>query len=174
MPTTPKENYITCFSQNVSSNNIKMNSLRIKKINLALIHGLSPLLLGGLLYVLFRSTTLRMFNWCSLIGFDGTIQLARTSLFAFKDYFPNWIFYSLPDGLWVYSFSSAILILWDGKLNIWLLIPLLSGVFTEIAQGLYLFPGTFDIIDLFLAIIGLILSIIIINYKFKKHEKSVF
>jgi uncharacterized membrane protein len=88
---------------------------------------------------------------------------------------PQWVYYSLPDGLWVYSFSSALLILWKGqyeKAKIWLFIPLFSGSMIEIAQGLRIFPGTFDFLDLTFTTISLLLSIIIINDKFKTNDKQ--
>ncbi len=142
------------------------------KIKLFVNHSLIPLIFGGLLYVLFRSTTLRLFEWFSLIGLEDTIHFARNSLFEFKNHFPYWTYYSLPDGLWAYSLTSVLLILWDGRLTYWLFLPLFTGTFVEIAQGLKMFPGTFDIVDLTFTILALLLSIIIINYKFKQNDKK--
>lgn len=138
---------------------------------------MTPLLVGGLLYLLFRSTTLRMFKWFAFIGFDSAIQSTRTNVLELKSHLPNWTFFSLPDGLWVYSFTSAILIYWNNdkqKVKFWLLIPFTSGILIEIFQGFNLFPGTFDFIDLTFLILGLSLSKILINYKFKQYEKAVF
>lgn len=148
----------------------------IEKIKLVSFHCLTPLLIGGLLYVLFRSTTLRMFEWFSLIGLEDVIQSARTSVFEYKNYLPNWTYFSLPDGLWIYSFTSAILIYWHNdnqKTKLWLLIPFTTGILIEILQGFKLFPGTFDYLDLTFSILGLSLSKIIINNKFKLNEQKV-
>jgi hypothetical protein len=114
-----------------------------------------------------------MFNWFTFLGIDEVIFSARANVSGIKNYLPNWIFYSLPDGLWVYSFSSALLILWDGKLTAWILIPLFTGAFVEIAQGVGVFPGIFDMIDLVFTLAALILSITIINHKFKQNEKTI-
>ena len=143
------------------------------KIQLAALHCLIPLLLGGLLYILFRSTELRMFKWFSSFGLDGIISSTRTNLSELKYYLPNWTYYSLPDGLWVYAFTSALLIYWNNetqKVKFWLLIPFTTGILVEIFQGLKLFPGTFDILDLTFSTLGLLLSKIIINHKFKENE----
>jgi hypothetical protein len=145
------------------------------KIKLVVLNCITPLLLGGLIYIMFRSTTLRMFEWFSLIGLEDAIQSARTSVFEFKNYLPKWAYFSLPDGLWIYSFTSAILIYWDNdnqKTKRWLLIPFTTGILIEILQAFKLFPGTFDYLDLTFSIFGLSLSKIIINNKFKQNDKQ--
>jgi hypothetical protein len=84
---------------------------------LFLIHVLTPLFIGGLLYTLFRTTTLRMFKWFSIIGIDDFICLLRRLTLGYKNYIPKWSYFSLPDGLWVYSFTSAILICWNNDIK---------------------------------------------------------
>ena len=145
----------------------------VKKIKLVALHCFTPLLLGGLIYFMFRSTELRMFNWLSIIGLDSLIISARTNVSLLKNHLPNWFIYSLPDGLWVYSFSSALLIYWNNdkqKVKFWLLIPFTTGILVEIFQGLKLFPGTFDFLDLTFSSLAILFSIIIINFKFKQNE----
>lgn len=118
-----------------------------------------------------------MFNWFQSIGIENKVLSIREIFFPFKMYLPQWVYYSLPDGLWVYSFTSAILIVWNNEFKtakFWLLIPLFTGIISEIAQGLKLFSGTFDILDLTFTIAALLLSIIIINHKFKQNDKQVF
>ena len=147
-----------------------MRNLKITTINVIL-----PLIIGWLIYISFRSTTLKMFIWFKYIGFDSSILTIRQELSNLKLYLPPWTYYSLPDGLWVYSFTSALLILWDNKFKIakfWLLIPLFSGVIIDVTQGLKIIRGTFDILDLTLSIVASLLSIITINYKFKKNDNQ--
>lgn len=132
-----------------------------------------PLLLGGLLYIAYRSKSLRMFYWFELIGLNSPISNLRDNLYALKQYIPPWVYFSLPDGLWVYSFTSSILILWK-KNNYWILFPIITGIMVEVLQGFSLFPGTFDYLDLTFSIIGLTLSKIIINNKFIQNESTVF
>lgn len=147
----------------------------MKKRNLIIAHTILPLLVGGLLYISFRSTTLKMFSWFKFIGIENTILNIRQQLSPLKLNLPEWTYFSLPDGLWVYSFTSALLIVWDNQFRhakIWLLIPFFTGAIIEIAQGFKIFRGTFDILDLTFTIVALLLSIIIINYKFKQNDKQ--
>lgn len=135
---------------------------------------LLPLLLGAFLYISFRSTTIRMFDWFEFIGIEQFTNLIRISFHPIKSSLPTWIYYSLPDGLWMYSFSSVYLLIWRkeiGNGKYWLLIPLITGCLFEILQGLKLFEGTFDPIDLSLCLLALMLSIIT-NFYIQKNEKQ--
>lgn len=142
---------------------------------LIFIHVIIPLILGGIIYISFRSLSLRMFNWFKWSKIDFFTSSIRSIIYPLKSHFPSWFYFSLPDALWVYSFSSALLILWKDHFRIgkhWLLFPLILGSIVEVAQGLKLFPGTFDIWDLILTILSLCLSTIIINYKFNQNDKQ--
>lgn len=127
--------------------------------------------IGMLLYVSFRSTSLKMFGWVDNIGFAELTNLIRGFFYPFKKSLPNWIYYSLPDALWLYSFTSIYLILWNNQINYWLIIPFFFGCFVEIAQALKIFEGTYDPIDLILSLIAFILSIFI-NQLIKTNEKK--
>lgn len=126
-------------------------------------HSLIPLLFGGLIYVLFRSQSLIMFGWVNAIGMYELINLLRTYINANETLIPNWFFYSLPDGLWMYSFVSALIIANDYKWNkykYWLLLPILFGIGIEFLQLLGFFKGTFDVNDLFFYSVGVVLSVL--------------
>ena len=84
---------------NVKNTNIKM----------ILIHVISPLIIGGILYVVFRTKSLRMFGWFEFIGFNSEISFLRKYVSPLKSWLPSWVYFSLPDGLWVYSFTSIAL-----------------------------------------------------------------
>lgn len=114
-----------------------------------------------------------MFCWFKYIGIDSNVSTVRQELSGIKYFLPQWTYYSLPDGLWVYSFTSALLIVWDNQFKnakFWLLVPLFTGLVIEIAQGLKIFPGTFDIIDLIFCFSALLLSIIFLTPKKEKNE----
>ena len=147
--------------------------MRVK--TLIIFHVICPIILGGLIYISFRSMSLRLFNWFEIAGLKTNIISIRSVLHPFKNNFMPWVYFSLPDGLWVYSFSSALLIIWKNnykEAKYWLIIPLISVTLIEIAQGLKILSGTFDILDLVFTLIALILSIKIINYKFKQNDKK--
>ena len=145
--------------------------MRLK--TLTMIHVFSPLIVGGGIYISFRSMSLRLFEWFEIIELKTTISFIRNIIHPFKNELPTWTYYSLPDGLWVYSFSSALIILWGDQFKFgkyWLIIPLLFGAFIELAQKIKIFPGTFDIIDFTFSIMALALSIIIVKPKIQTNE----
>jgi hypothetical protein len=116
-----------------------------------------------------------MFNWFNAIGIQNLIQYIRLNLSFLKPIIPDWTYYSLPDGLWIYSFSSFLIIYWDNyykTFNYWLFIPFVCGIVVELLQFVKLFPGTFDIIDLFFLSLGLSLSLIILNSLLKKGKEQ--
>lgn len=146
--------------------------MAINKILLKIICNVfMPMIIGVLLYVSFRSTSIKMFGWFENLGITELTNLIRAFFHPFKKSFPTWVYYSLPDALWVYSFSSIYLILWKNQINYWLIFPLFFGCLVEIAQALKLFEGTYDPIDLFLSSIAFILSIYI-NQLTKNNEKK--
>jgi hypothetical protein len=54
----------------------------------------------------------------------------------------------LADGLWAYSFISALLIIWGREINrTWIFIPFAVAVLFELLQGSHLVPGTGDLYD---------------------------
>lgn len=124
-----------------------------RKFFVVLIHVFLPLFVGGSLYLIFRSSQLRMFEWVNYLGLNQQVFYLRDSLIPFADVLPGWIYFSLPDGLWTYSFTSAIVLLWksnERQLKFWVALPILISVIPELLQGINLFPGTFDLLDLIL------------------------
>ena len=85
-----------------------------------------------------------MFNWFNLLSVNETTDLIRGALSPLKDFLPEWIVFSLPDGLWVYSFSSSLLIIWRdnfGTAKLWLLFPFLLGHSRKFYNTSRLYPG---------------------------------
>ena len=146
---------------------------KLIKISLKIVYNvLMPMIVGMLIYVSFRSTSIKMFGWFENIGFTKWINLTRGFFYPFKKSIPTWVYFSLPDALWVYSFSSVYLILWNNQINYWLLLPFFFGCLVEIAQAFKIFEGTYDPIDFLLSLIAFILSIYI-NQLTKKDEKKI-
>jgi len=116
-----------------------------------------------------------MFKWFDLLGLENQILSYRTAFHGLKCLFPNWVCFSLTNALWVYSFTSTLLIIWNDKpCKYWLIfIPFTTGVLVEFLQLAKLFPGTFDYLDFIFALISFILSILTINNQIKKkYEKT--
>ena len=134
-------------------------------------------LLGGLIYIAFRQDTLKMFNWFDSINLSAVISKLRLFTLPLSDYLPNWFLYSLPDGLWLFSYLSVLLVVWDNvisKHNIhWLLLVSVVAIFSEIGQFFKIVPGTFDIFDLIFYLGGTVLPILIFtNSKTIKSKKT--
>lgn len=126
---------------------------------------LFTLLLGGFVYISFRQDTLKMFSWFDSINLSAVISELRLFTLPLSDHLPNWFLYSLPDGLWIFSYLSVLLVVWDNvisKYNIhWLLLLPIIAIVSEIGQLFGIIPGTFDIFDLTFYIGGTILPILI-------------
>ena len=135
-----------------------------------LIIGILPLIIGGLIYLTYRTDTLKMFGWFEYIGLSNTVDLFRSNQFLQSLTVPNWIKFSLPDALWLFSFNYILLTLWDFNVTrqsiFWLILAPTVGLFSEIGQLAGIIPGTFDIVDLVLLSIATIIAFLsIINLK---------
>ena len=133
------------------------------------------LLIGGLIYVLFRTYTLKMFDWYENIGLGQLINGLRKSTVLFADKIPEWILFSLPDGLWIFSYVCLMLFIWRNLVSIrnvfWILIIPVLAISSEIGQLIGIVPGVFDPADLLLYTLGMTLPFIFfirsINFKFQ-------
>ena len=139
---------------------------KLKRLELIIFHIIFPLLLGGGIYVAFRSKSLILFRWFDKINISGFTNVIRDILDPCINNIPNWVKFSLPDGLWVYAFSSSFLIIWNQDfktVKYWLLIPLLTFTFIELFQHFKIISGTCDLVDFFICLLAFVLSII--NFK---------
>jgi len=106
-----------------------------------------------------------MVSWFDNINLSTAISELRLLTPPLADHFPNWFLYSLPDGLWLFSYLSVLLVVWDNvisKHNIhWLLLVPMVAIFSEIGQLFEIVPGTFDIFDLIFYLLGTVLPILI-------------
>lgn len=138
-------------------------------------YSLVPLLIGGLTYIGLRTESLRMFKWIKMISLESEVGHFRNIMSNFSPYFPQWVKFSLPDGLWMFSYTSVILIIWEGQINrasiIWLgLIPIVA-ITSEIFQLLGLLTGTFDWFDFVFYLLGFCIPIYYLPLKIKNYAK---
>ena len=120
---------------------------------------------GGVIYVLYRDTSLRMFSWFEQLGLSSYIVQIRECVVVSP---PDWIVYSLPDGLWMYSFFLAMRAIWlkdYSRLSLYttLILPIFI-VLTEILQYFNMFPGTYDAIDLICYTLPIFIYLIHFHY----------
>lgn len=123
-----------------------------------LIIGTLPLILGGLIYLTYRTDALLMFVWFNKTGLSDQINFLRTNEQLQNLIIPDWVKFSLPDALWLFSFTYVLLILWDFKINrqsaFWLFLVPIIGLFSEIGQSIGIISGTYDMVDLTLLLIA--------------------
>ena len=116
-----------------------------------------PLLTGGLIYILFRADSLLMFRWFDKLGASDLINFCRQHTFG-QFSLPTWFIYSLPDALWIFSFTSLMLSIWQDKFSVqslfWILIAPTIGLLSEIGQAFHFVRGTYDLSDLTLILIA--------------------
>lgn len=139
-----------------------MRKLRV----LTLIIGLLSIILGGSIYLFFRSETLLMFGWLKSMGIYDAISAMRTETCD-----GGWLIYSLPDGLWLFSYILIMSALWsfDVRKTMLYSAPLvIIAIGSELLQLPHLISGTFDVIDLLCyigaSIFGCVYIKIIINF----------
>lgn len=148
-----------------------------KYISLWFFNFFIPISIGCLIYVFFRSKQLLLFHWIKFIGFHGLVDTIRHYTLPLKNILPNWVYFSLPNGLWVYSFNSAILLLWPNNgLNkkLWLNIPFSTGILIEVFQFFNFISGTFDILDIVFIILGVLLSFNFVNCNLNSYENQEY
>lgn len=127
---------------------------------------------GGIIYTGFRSSSIILFNWIEYIGLINLVENLRIFTLEYKDSLPLWFLYSLPDGLWMFSYSCIVLVIWKMEVTKHSLLCILSllmfSIIFEILQYYQYVNGTFDIIDIIFFIFGGLLPLYI-NQKIK-HE----
>lgn len=127
------------------------------------LHVLLPLIVGTIIYLLFRQHT-----FLHRIFFSGTDYKA---IIISENKFANVIAFNLPDFCWSYSFASALFI-WEKRqeriIKYFPFIVLLILLMGELIQLFLPSMFTFDWLDLIAAFSAFLLS----YRKFRMHEKA--
>ena len=117
------------------------------------------LLIGSTIYITARPKTLLLFDWSNKIGISPWINYIRNSL-SFINSFPDWLIYSLPNGLWLSSLITAIYAIWlnDNKnAEIYSYSFIAIALFIELGQLGKIVIGNFDLMDIvFICALGLL------------------
>ena len=110
------------------------------------------MVLGGTIYLAFRNTSMLMFSWIDSLNLREEIEYIREILFSYKNYLPDFVLYTLPDGCWVFSMTSFYVLLWgrikDFQTFFWISLASFLGLGGELGQYIGIVEGTFDIMDL--------------------------
>lgn len=144
-----------------------MNDTTHNGMTKKIIIGLLPVILGGLIYLTYRTDTLIMFGWFKKIGLADTVAFLRSNQHLQTLTIPSWIKFSLPDALWLFSFNFILLTLWNFNVNrqsaFWLFLAPTIGLFSEIGQLVNIVPGTFDFMDLVLLLLASLIPFLFVN-----------
>jgi glycopeptide antibiotics resistance protein len=115
-----------------------------------------------------------MFHWFEAIKLNPIIYLIRGGSIGKADHLSPWILYSLPQGLWVYSLTIFLGMIWYDYSpwcrTIILISSILISVSVESLQLLKIIPGTFDITDLVLNIFASIVAVAVLWMKYDRKE----
>lgn len=132
-------------------------------------HIIFPIIVGGIIYIIFRPTTLLMFSWFDLFKLTDIIFFLRSKFHGVSIYLFSWIIYSLPNGLWSYSLTYIMLAIWKNSEKkykfIWYITSLILGIGGEFLQYFKVINGVFEMNDIFFYIIGFLFAFIFISYK---------
>lgn len=142
-----------------------------------LLHIVLPLLIGGGIYIGFRSESLLLFQWIEYTG--GIHLVSELRSFTTNIPLPDWVLYSLPDALWLYAFTYSILLIWGKQINRLSLgclgIVFILGIGHEVGQFYGMIAGTFDPVDLGLSMLALLIPLVLLipkkEYCFSKQLK---
>ena len=147
---------------------------RNKKIKDLILLVAFPLLIGTLIYVLFRSNSILFNSWIKDSGFFTYLLKTRLLIQNSNLTLNRYLVYNLPDGLWLFSWLNFLLIIWEFEINktsrLVIIASFLAAISSELLQGLGFLSGTYDIFDLFAYVLAIFCVLIL--FKQKKNEKS--
>lgn len=128
---------------------------------------------GGCIYLFLRPGEFIFQHWLEAIGLGGWSNPNGSSGTILGIRIPDWILYSLPNGLWAFAYTLFIAGNWLGSPSrlryFWFAtVPVLVLGF-EFLQGADVIRGTFSFMDLGLGIAGLITGTFI-AILLKKHR----
>lgn len=121
------------------------------------------LTIGGLIYLGWRSGNLVMFQIFGTLGMSNLLTSIRNVGTEYSLF--EWVKYSVPDGLWLFSYMFLIDTIWQNHryasyyIFLWSL-PAIS-IISELLQYFAIVPGTFDIVDLACYILAIVIFMIL-------------
>jgi hypothetical protein len=114
-----------------------------------------PIFIATLIYILFRDENIYL---VSILNKGEHLSYIRKILDAWspiKNILPEWVIYSLPDGLWSISFYSVVSIFIGKEIALtYYLILFLLIILLEIGQLFNFINGTYDFTDVMMYVIS--------------------
>lgn len=122
-----------------------------------LVHMVAPIVAGGVLYLSWAPSTLKLFSWLDRLGMTPVVRTWRQWTWGYKDYVPGWVIYHVPDFLWVYALTMIMAGLWwqeTDRRRLLIYTGLVMGSGWELGQLTGWIAGTFDPLDLIAEVIA--------------------
>jgi hypothetical protein len=136
-----------------------------------------PIGIGASIYLLFRGRGIWVFKFVEAVGGGSVIEAARQITRPLNPYVSGFTLYSLPTGLWAFSFIFCVVTIWRVQLKSFgaifiIMLTVIVVLGAELAQAFGIFSGRFDAADLFGNVVGLIFGGIVAYAKgFCKREQ---
>lgn len=131
---------------------------------LQMLSAFTALLIGGAIYLAFRTEKLLLFRVMDTMGLGEQLRAWRHSITLSL---PEWAIYNLPGALWSSAYILTVdAILKSGSTKIRLLVASIIpaiGVTSELLQIFGIMPGTFDFLDILAYAIPYTIYALIIN-----------
>ena len=126
--------------------------------------GISSIIIGGMIYIIFREQNILMFRWFKLLKISSITDLTRNYGRNLIQELPTWIVYSVPMLLYLLGGNLLFLVIWQGKDAEKYWINSFSGliILSEFGQAVNVVPGTYSHLDLITIIFSYIFIHIII------------
>lgn len=128
------------------------------------IGALCSIVVGGVLYLLWRADSLLMFYWADILGVGNSLDVARQLVRSAGTQPPEWATLSLPAALWAYSLTVLLGWIWAENwvvvcgLVVPAMVVLAAGV--EVGQAVGVVPGTYTTLDLVLGVAAVFVGLI--------------
>jgi len=146
-----------------------MGNERRRRILFYGINILSPLLIGGIIYIIFRSDSYIATFFSETIGIS-------TRQYMLPAWLNTIVCNYLSDVLWAYSLAFALSALFKfnrSNVTVVFMICIIFVVAIELLQMTNTVSGTFDSVDIILETIAVSLALLIIkHFEEKHHEKD--
>lgn len=152
--------------KNINTNISSFNDKNFNIITLKVLISIVLLTIGGLIYLGWRSGNLVMFQLLDKYGFSDFLNSVRKIGTNYSIY--EWIKYSMPDGLWLFSYMLLTDTIWNNHkcvsyyIFLWSL-PIIA-IISELLQFVMIVPGTFDIMDLSCYLLAVIIFLLLKHF----------
>lgn len=120
---------------------------------------------GGVIYILWRPTSLNMFSWFSALGIEQYVANMRSLASFLSVSLPDWVRFSLPQALWLFSGCLAVHSIWKNfyskQEQFWMAAVLILALSGELGQVMGIIDGVFDVLDLMLLLVAFLTAQVI-------------